>query len=154
MVGGKEVCQLNTYELITVSILWCLDIQSLTTTDYKAFLKHFCLITIRAKDNYYRDSAHVDYVLAVHHMAEKLGFAAFSKENSGESIVHYVPQNMEPRKTPYNSYRKQSPVSLSKRPCCAWNAESGCFRVEDECRYSHTCTKCGSKSHRTAKCRE
>ena len=80
-VGGKDVRKLNTYELIAASILWFLEIQNLTTADYKAFLEHLCLIAIRAKDNYH-DSAHVDYVLAVRHMAEKQGFAAFSNENS------------------------------------------------------------------------
>ena len=82
-IGGKEVRKLNAYELIAASIMWGLDIPSLMTTDYKAFLEHLCLIAVRAKDNYYRDSAHVDYVLAIRHMAEKQGFAAFSKENSG-----------------------------------------------------------------------
>ena len=74
--GGEEVRKLNAYELIATSILWCLDIQSLTTTYYKAFLEHLCLIAIRAKDSYYRDSAHVAYVLAIRRMAEKQGFAA------------------------------------------------------------------------------
>ena len=140
-----EYTKLNAYELIAVSILWCLDIQSLTTTDYKAFLKHLCRIAIRAKDNCYKDGEHVDYVLAICCMVEKLGFATFSKENSGESIVHYGPQSMLPIKSLYSSHKKRSPISLSKRPCYAWNAESGCSRTEDECRYSHTCAKCGSK---------
>ena len=70
-MDGKDVCKLNAYELIAASILWCLEIQNLTTIDYKAFLEHLCIIAIRAKDNYYHDSAHVDYVLAVKRMVEK-----------------------------------------------------------------------------------
>ena len=74
--------------------MWCLEIQTLSTKDYRAFLEHLCLIAIRAKDNYYKDSAHVDYILAVRKMVEKEGFAAFAKENSRESVVHYGHQNM------------------------------------------------------------
>ena len=107
MDGSDSICtivhKLNAYEFIAASILWCLDIQALTTADYKAFLEHLCLIAIRAKDNCYKDSAHVDYVLAIRRMAEKIGFAAFSKENSGESIVHYGPQSMLTPKRTYNS---------------------------------------------------
>ena len=84
----------------------------MTTTDYKAFLEHVCLIAIRAKDKYYCHSAHVDYVLVVRRMAEKQGFAAFSKENSGESVVHYRPQNMLTCRTHNNAYKKCYPVSL------------------------------------------
>ena len=92
--------------------------------------------------------------MPIRSMAEKIGFAAFSKENSGESIVHYGPQSMISAKRSYTPYKKRSPVSVIKRPCYAWSAELGCFRNEDECRYAHQCAKCGSKMHRRAKCRE
>ena len=42
-IGGKEVRKLNAYELIAASIMWCLDIPSLMTKDYRAFLEHLCL---------------------------------------------------------------------------------------------------------------
>ena len=142
-VGGKDVRKLNAYELIAASSLWCLEIQNLTVADYKAFIEHICLIAIRAKDDYYKDSAHVDYVLAVRRAAEKLGFRAFSKEFSGDSVVHYGPQNMKQRRSTYSTYgKKRSPGSQSKRPCYSWNSDSGCFRTEDECRYNHSCAKC------------
>ena len=89
-------------------------------------------VATRGKDNYNRDSTHVDYVLAVRHMAEKLGFAAFSKENSDESIIHYGPQNMVGHRSPFNSYKKCSAASLAKRPCYSWNVDAGYFRTEDE----------------------
>ena len=107
---------MNAYKLIAASIMWCLESETLSTKDYRAFLEHLCLIAIRAKDNSYKDSAHVDYVLAVRRMAEKDSFAAFAKENSGESIVHYGPQNMLTRRTQYNTYRKRSPMRDMKRP--------------------------------------
>ena len=154
-VGGKEVRKLNAYELIAASSLWCLEIQNLNISDYRAFLEHIALLAIRAKDDYYKDSAHVDYVLAVRRAAEKIGFAAFSKEHAGDSVVHYGPQNMKQRRQSFSAFgKRRSPGPTAKRPCYAWNSDTGCMRTEDECRYSHTCAKCGSKSHKRAKCKD
>ena len=91
--------KLNPHELITASTLWCLDIQDLTVADYRAFLKHIHFISIRAHDDYFRDSVHVDYVMAVRKVAEHAGFAAFAKSNDTESVVHYGAQNAKSRKT-------------------------------------------------------
>ena len=64
---------MNAYELIAASCLWYLDIQNLTIQDYEAFLKHVMLISIKTKDSYYTNCAHVAYVLAVQRLAEKEG---------------------------------------------------------------------------------
>ena len=64
-VGGKDVRLLNPHELIAASCLWCLDIQELTRADNRVFIEHISFISIHAKDDYFKDSAHVDYVLSV-----------------------------------------------------------------------------------------
>ena len=98
----------------------------------------------------YKDGAHVEYVLSVRHLVEKIGFAAFSKSNSGESIIHYGPQNMKSHKgyVPSSRSRRRSPGSYIKCACYVWNSDSGCHHTEDECRYTHKCAKCGSKLQR------
>ena len=36
--------------------------------------------------------------------------------------------------------------------CVEWRA--GCHRPEEECRFTHICSKCGSKSHKSQKCKD
>ena len=96
--------KLNAHELIAASTLWCLDIQGLTVVDYHSFLEHINFISIRARDDYFRDSAHVDYVMAVRNVAEYAGFAAFAKGNDTESVVYYAAQNAKIRKVTAGSF--------------------------------------------------
>ena len=93
MVSGKDVRRLNPHELIAASCLWCRDIQELTRADNRAFIEHIYFISIHTKDDYFKDSAHVDYVLSVHRSAEYAGFATFSKLCDSKSVVHYGTQN-------------------------------------------------------------
>ena len=48
-VSGKEVRQLNCYELIKTSIRWCLDIEGLTVKHLHAFLEHSNFLSSRLK---------------------------------------------------------------------------------------------------------
>ena len=43
------------------SIRWCLDIDTLSIKDYKAFLQHIDFISVHAMHDYFKDSAHVEY---------------------------------------------------------------------------------------------
>ena len=97
-IGARYVCKLNSCEVIAVSTLWCLDIDDLTIADYRAMLEHVNFVTTRARDDYFRDSAHVEYVLAIRKLVENIGFEAFSNTHDSESVAHYGPQNMRPRK--------------------------------------------------------
>ena len=100
---GKDVRWLNPHKLIAASCLWSLDIQELTRAEYRAFIEHVSFISIHAKDDYFKDSAHVDYVLSVHRSVEYAGFGTCSKLFDGESVVHYGAQNTKARKAPYQS---------------------------------------------------
>ena len=98
MVSGKDVKKLNCYELITASIRWCLDIEGLTVADFRAFLAHLNFMSSRARNDDFKDSAHVDYDKDIRKLAEIDGFAAFDPKNTGLSIFHYGTQNMRPKK--------------------------------------------------------
>ena len=65
--------------------------------DYRAFMEHLHIISSRAKDEYFKDSAHVEYAMAVRRNAESLGFAAFAKANDEESVLHYGAHNARAR---------------------------------------------------------
>ena len=98
-IGGKEVKKLNAYELILASITWCQSIDGLNMTDMTAFLDHMALIANRAMHDDFRDGAHYEYDCAIRKLAEKLGFAAFSRDHQGTSITHYGTQNLRPQST-------------------------------------------------------
>ena len=158
-IGGKEVRKLNGYELLGSTMLWCLDIPELSRYDYRAIIQHMHFICNRARDDHFKDCAHTEYDSAIRKMAEFEGFAAFSRRNAGESIVHYGTQNSRPvTKSKGSGYvsttRKKSPGGPAKGACYAWNGEAGCTRSEEECRFTHICSKCGSKSHKRYKCKE
>ena len=85
---GKDVWKLNPHELIVASKLWCLDLQSLTVADYRAFLEHINCIRTRARDDYFKDSAHVDYVVAVHVGCRVCGVCCFRKSNGTEIYIY------------------------------------------------------------------
>ena len=157
-IGGKEVRKLNAYELLGATMLWCSDIPDLSTYDYRAMIQHMNFICNRARDDHFKDCAHVEYDSAIRKLAEREGFAAFSRRNAGESIVHYGTQNSRPvtkqKATALAGARRRSPGGPGRGACYAWNGEAGCTRSEDECRFTHICSKCGSKSHRRYKCKE
>ena len=155
-IGGKEVRKLNAYELILASISWCQSIEGLSIVDMKAFLDHMALIANRAMHDDFKDGAHYEYDCAIRKMAEKLGFAAFSRDNQGTSITHYGTQNLRPRstvlykQTPARKY--DQPSKEGKRSCYRFNREGGCTLTEDRCGFGHFCNKCSSKSHGKHSC--
>ena len=157
-IAGKEVRKLNAYELLGATMLWCLDIPDLSLFDYRSLIQHMHFICNRARDDHFKDCAHVEYDSAIRKMAEREGFEAFSRRNAGESIVHYGTQNSRPagkaKGVSSGGARKRSPGGPGKGACYAWNGEAGCTRTEDECRFTHICSKCGSKGHRRYKCKD
>ena len=157
-IGGREVRKLNGYELLGATTLWCLDIPDLSGPDYRAILQHINFICNRARDDHFKDCAHVEYDNAIRKLAEIDGFAAFTRLYSGESIVHYGTQNSRPggraKVGSVAGTRKRSPGGPAKGACYAWNGEAGCTRSEEECRFTHICSKCGSKGHKRYKCKE
>ena len=146
--------KLNAYELMAASTMWCLDIDDLTVTDYRAFLEHMHFIAVRAMNDDFKDAAHVAYDTSVRKLAEAHGFAAFAASGNGASVIHYGAQNMRQKKSVGSTAgRKQTGHTQGgKRSCFLWNKEAGCSKSEDQCGYGHWCTKCGSKSHAKHKC--
>ena len=155
-MGGKEPRKLNGYEVICATTRWALGLKGLRMADYRAMFEHINFISGRAVDNDFADVAHAEYDIAIRKQAEEMGFAAFATANQATSIVHYGSQNLRTRKATAGSTlgRRRSPHSRARRACYAWNGEQGCARSEDDCRYSHICSKCGGKSHRRPKCKE
>ena len=154
-VGSKDVKKLNAYELLGAAISWCMDIPDLTTKDYHAFLEHLRFIAIRAMHDDFKDSAHVEYDTAIRKIAETWGFAAFSSAHNGMSVIHYGAQNMRTKKlaNPAGGGRRTGGHTQDgKRSCFIWNKESGCPKSEEACGFGHWCSKCGSKSHKRARC--
>ena len=136
--------KLNTYELIGVCVRWCLDIDTLSVKDYKAFLQNFNFISVHAMHDHFKDSAHIKYDYVVCRLA------GFVQENNGLSVVHYEAQNMHQKvgKSTYNSISGKKPFEYTKdgkKPCFKWNREFRCSRSEEECGYG--CAKCGSHIH-------
>ena len=154
-VAGKEVRRSNCYELIRASLLWALQIKDLSVPDCRALFEHLSFLAHRAMYNDYQDSVHVQYDLAVRVEAETDGFAAFGRDNDGLSVMYYGPEKMRTKTTVANrvgATRRFSPGR--KRACYAWNGDAGCVRRDDECRFGHFCSRCGSKSHRNSSCKE
>ena len=155
-IGGKEVRKLNAYELMLASITWCQSIEGLSIVDMRAFLDHMALIANRAMHDDFKDGAHYEYDCTIRKMAEKLGFAAFSRENQGTSITHYGTQNLRPRSTVLYKQaparRYDQPSREGKRSCYRFNREGGCTLTEDRCGFGHYCSKCSSKSHGKHSC--
>ena len=154
-ISSKEVKKLNAYELLGAAISWCLDIPDLTTKDYHALLEHLRFIAIRAMHDDFKDSAHVEYDTAVRKAAETWGFAAFSSAHNGMSVIHYGAQNMRTKKpvtTVGGGRRTGGHTQDGKRSCFIWNKEGGCPKSEESCGFGHWCSKCGSKSHKRARC--
>lgn len=152
-VSSKEVRKLNAYELIEASSKWCLNIEDLTVKDYRVFIQHMAFIANRAKSDEFKDCAHTEYDAEIRKLAETIGFAAFSKANNGESVLHYGLPNTRPRKTSkQESYRKSNQKNGGKRPCFRWNREGGCDQTEDKCGFGHYCGKCSSRSHGRHSC--
>ena len=85
-MAKKDVRCLNAYELIGASIRWFLDIDNLTLSDHRACLQHLDFYTVRAMHEHFKDSAHIEYDLAIRRLAETQGFAAFSSENKYKHI--------------------------------------------------------------------
>ena len=143
---------MNAYR---ASIRWFLDIDNLTLSDHRAFLQHLDVLTVRAMHEHFRDSAHIEYDLAIRRLAETQGFAAFGSENNGISVTYYGAQNIRPKSTKPNQNSIRSPnehMKDRKRPCFRWNKDYGCTRSEEDCGFGHWCAKCGSKNHKKLTC--
>ena len=56
-------------------------------SDHRAFLEHLDFLTVRAMRDHFMDAALIEYDLAIRRLAETPGFAAFSKENNGISVI-------------------------------------------------------------------
>ena len=155
-IAGKEVRKLNCYELIGATTLWALGVKELTLTDAKAVLEHINFLANRAMHNDFLDTAHIEYDLSIRIMAEEMGFSAFSSTNQRASVVFYGSQNMKTRQPGVKAggVARRPLTSQSKRACYAWNSDTGCSRSEEECRFSHLCSKCGQKGHKRQKCKE
>ena len=100
--GHTNLRKLNAYKLIKSSIKWCLDIPELTISDYRAFLQHIAFVANRAKSDDFKDTAHIDYDCEIRKLAESIGFVAFSREFTGESVLHYAPQNLKSKNNTFN----------------------------------------------------
>lgn len=156
-IGRKDMRRLNAYELIGASIRWALAIEGLNKVDYKALLEHIEFLTVRAMHDDFKDSAHVEYDLAVRVVAETKGFGAFSKANTGMSVSFYGAQHMRPKSSKTTGKTKTNKGEYTKdgtRPCYKWNQEGGCARTDSDCNYGHWCAKCGAKSHKKTACKD
>lgn len=154
-VGRKDIRKSNCYELIAATGKWALGIKELGVRDYKALIEHIVFLSLRARTGEYFDTAHIEYDAAIRTLAEDIGFAAFSCANRGASVLPYGSLNIKGRRAGANNYQPRSSGQLhTKRPCYAWNGEQGCSRGEDECRFSHVCSRCNGKGHKRQACRE
>lgn len=153
IVGSKTLKKLNAYELIESSARWILDIPRLTTVDYRAFIQHVSFLCNRAKSDEFKDTAHTEYDKDIRTLAETIGFAAFGKAHTSESILYYGSTTTYAKKTHYpkeTTYVKRGPTR--KRPCFRFNREGGCDLTEEKCGFGHLCGKCFSKSHGRHNC--
>ena len=129
-MSGKEVRKLNCYELIVASIHWCLDIDSVTVTDLRAFLEHLKCLASRVKNDDFREVSHVGYDTDVRKLAETEGFQAFDSKKKGISMFQYGTQNMKPKRP---TVRKSTTFSnYGKVGCYRRNRESGCSRTDEQ----------------------
>ena len=154
-VAGKEVKRLNPHELIAASTLWLAGQENLTCKDMLAMFEHIHFLSVRAMTDDFRDAAHVAYDTAIRKKAEVLGFSAFTEAHTGASVIHYGQQQLKVKKgtTGSGTSRKSGTQSgSSRRTCFHWNKEAGCSKSEENCGFSHSCGKCGSKSHKQSKC--
>ena len=120
-------------------------------TDYRALLEHMAFISNRAMLGDFRDSAHVEYDMAITRKEELVGFAAFDKEYTGISVLHYGTQHMKQRP----QFRLSTRFSQGqKHSCYKWNSENGCPKTEADCNFGHFCSKCSLHLHRQIKCRD
>ena len=129
-----------------------LSIDGLNMHDTRAFMEHIEFLSVQAMHDDFKDSAHVEYDLTIRKLAESLGFEAFSQTNAGMSIKYYGAQNMHVSKAPYT--RRFEKYSKVKWTCFRWNREFGCAKSEEECGYTHACSKCYNKSHRRLDCKK
>ena len=155
-IAGKEVRKLNCYELVGATTLWALGVKELTIMDARAVLEHINFLVNRAMHNDFLDTAHIEYDLSIRTLAEEMGFAAFSNANQRASVVFYGSQNMRSRQTvsKVGGGVRRTTSGQAKRACYAWNSDLGCSRSDEECRFSHVCSKCGQKGHKRQKCKE
>ena len=156
-LAKKDVTKLNCHELICATTAWVLKVPGLSLRDCKAMFEHLNFLSYRAMHGEYVDGAHIAYDMDVRKTAEEIGFAAFARRNQGGSVLHYSPDNMRGFKkgtTKPLMSRRTTAVNQAKNACYAWNGEQGCTRPEDECKFSHVCSRCGLRGHKRTKCRE
>ena len=114
-MSGKDVRKLNCYKLIVASVHSCLDIDSVTVADLRAFLEHLQFLASQAKNDDFREVMHVDYEIDVRKLAETEGFQAFDIKNTRISMFHYGAQNMKPKRA---TIRKSTTLSKDGKVGC------------------------------------
>ena len=117
------------------------------TTD--RFLQH---IAIEQKLTIFKDTVHIDYDCEIRKLVESIGFVAFGREFTGESVLHYAPQNLKSKKNTFNKDISYKRSSSGKKPCFKFNREGGCDLSEEKCGFAHFCNKCYSKVHSRVSC--
>ncbi len=151
--GNKRIKNLNAYELLGATAMWALSIETMTVADYRALLEHMAFISNRAMTGDFKDSAHVEYDMAIRRKAESVGFVAFTKSYTGISVLYYGTQHLRYKNT-FSTTVGRRPSQNVNRACYKWNSDAGCPKLESECFFGHFCSKCGLKNHRRNKCKD
>lgn len=155
-LAKKDVTKLNCHELICASTAWVLKVPELSLKDCRAMFEHLNFLSYRAMHGEYLDSAHIAYDQDVRTNAEEIGFAAFARKNQAGSVMHYSSENMKGAKkgTSRTTIPRRMTGLSTRGACYAWNGEQGCHRSDNDCRYSHVCSRCGGKGHKRPSCKQ
>ena len=88
---------MSVMELQEASWLWFLSLDGVTVKDAQSLMSHLAYMASKAKNEVFKDTAHIRYDTAIHKLAEREGFAAFTAGNAAASLIHYGHESMKSR---------------------------------------------------------